>query len=42
MTEPKDIANSRHSLEPQIRLHVAGGAQRMHVLAEGLPDLEDR
>ena len=38
MTEPKDIANMRHSLEQQIRLHEAGGAQRMYVLATGLPD----
>ena len=38
MTEPKDIANMRHSLEQQIRLHEAGGAQRMYVLATGLPE----
>lgn len=37
MTEPRDIATSRRALESQIRMHVAAGARRIQVLAEGLP-----
>jgi choline dehydrogenase-like flavoprotein len=37
MTEPRDIATSRRALEAQIRIHVASGARRLQILAEGLP-----
>ena len=38
LDEPRDIRNMRHALEQQIHLHVAAGAQRMYVLATGLPE----
>ena len=37
MTDPKDIATTHRALEAQIRIHVAGGASRLQILAEGLP-----
>ena len=37
MTDPRDIATTRRALEAQIRVHVAGGANRLQILAEGLP-----
>lgn len=37
MTDPVDIATTRRALEAQIRMHVAGGARAMQILAEGLP-----
>jgi choline dehydrogenase-like flavoprotein len=37
MTEPRDIATTRRALAAQVRLHAAGGAKRIQVLAEGLP-----
>lgn len=38
LSEPRDIENMRHSFECQIRLHVSGGAQRIYLLATGLPE----
>jgi len=37
LTDPRDIATTRRALEAQIRIHVAGGARRIQILAEGLP-----
>ncbi len=37
MNEPRDIATTRRALAAQTRLHAAGGARRIQVLAEGLP-----
>lgn len=37
LTDPRDVATTRRALEAQIRLHVAGGARRIQILAEGLP-----
>src|ERR687889_1507564 len=37
LTDPVDVATTRRALEAQIRLHHAAGAQRIGVLASGLP-----
>ncbi|MBK5233125.1 MAG: GMC family oxidoreductase [Thermoleophilia bacterium] len=37
MTDPRDIATTRRALEAQIRVHIAGGARALQILAEGLP-----
>jgi choline dehydrogenase-like flavoprotein len=37
LTDPVDVATTRRALEAQIRLHHAAGAQRIGVLATGLP-----
>lgn len=37
LTDPRDVATTRRALEAQIRIHVAGGARRIQILAEGLP-----
>ncbi len=37
MTDPRDTATTRRALEAQIRMHVAGGARALQILAEGLP-----
>jgi len=37
LTEPRDIETTHRALEAQIRLHVAAGARRIQILAEGLP-----
>ncbi len=37
MSEARDIATTRRAMAAQVNLHVAGGARRIQVLAEGLP-----
>jgi choline dehydrogenase-like flavoprotein len=37
MTDEVDLRNTARALEAQIRAHVAGGARRIWLLAEGLP-----
>ena len=38
MSDPVDLRNTAHALEVQIRAHVAGGARRVRVLAQGSPE----
>lgn len=37
LTDPRDVAGMRRAIAAQVRLHVAGGARRIQVLATGLP-----
>ncbi len=38
MTDPVDLRNTAHAVEAQVRTHVAAGARRVRVLAEGAPE----
>ncbi len=37
MTDPLDLRNTAHAIEVQIRAHVAAGARRVWLLAQGMP-----
>ena len=38
MTDPVDLRNIAHAVEVQVRAHVAAGARRVRVLAQGSPE----
>jgi choline dehydrogenase-like flavoprotein len=37
LTEPRDVATTHRALAAQVRVHVAAGARKVQVLAQGLP-----
>jgi choline dehydrogenase-like flavoprotein len=37
LTDPRDVAGMHRAIAAQVRMHVAGGARRIQVLAQGLP-----
>ena len=42
MTDPVDLRNIAHAVEVQVRAHVAAGARRVRVLAQGSPGMAGR